>query len=103
MFVPFDRCGAIIDKTLNTVWDSHALAAAVRARAANLADAGIGPGATVAITHGGTAHFFADLFAVWARGAAAACLDPALTPSERENVIAFCKPTLILGENGALT
>jgi acyl-CoA synthetase (AMP-forming)/AMP-acid ligase II len=103
MHLPIDRFGSIIDKTLNLEWDSRALADTVRARAAELANAGAGPGAPVAITHGGTARFFADLFAAWSCGAAAACLDPALTPSERENVIAFCKPTLVLGEDNALT
>lgn len=103
MLLPFDRFGTIVDKTLNLTWDSRALADAVGTRALELAKAGAAPGATVAITHGGTAHFFADLFAVWSCGAAAACLDPTLTTSERDNVIAFCKPALVLGENGALT
>ncbi len=103
MLLPFDRFGTIVDKTLNVTWDSRTLADAVGTRAIELAKAGAAPGATVAITHGGTAHFFADLFAVWSCGAAAACLDPALTASERENVIAFCKPVLVLGENGSMT
>ena len=68
--------------------------------AQTLAAAGAGPGATIAITHGGTAHFFRDLIATWSTGAAAACLDPALTPSERENVVNFCKPSLVLNEDG---
>ena len=103
MLLPFDRFGTIVDKALNLTWDSRTLADAVGARALELAKMGAAPGGTVAITHGGTAHFFADLFAVWSCGSAAACLDPALTASERENVIAFCKPVLVLGENGALT
>ncbi|MBL8782897.1 MAG: long-chain fatty acid--CoA ligase [Alphaproteobacteria bacterium] len=103
MLLPFDRFGTIVDKALNLTWDSRTLADAVGARALELAKMGAAPGGTVAITHGGTAHFFADLFAVWSCGAAAACLDPALTASERQNVIAFCKPVLVLGENGALT
>jgi oxalate---CoA ligase len=101
MFLPLDRFGAIHDKTSGVTWDSNALAEAVRTRVAELKGR-LAPGATVAITHGGTAHFFADLFAVWSCGAAAACLDPALTASERENVIAFCKPAAVIGEKGSI-
>ena len=98
MFVPFERFGSIHDKTLGLSWDSKALAEAADRRCGDLRKANVGAGATVAIVHGGTAQFFADLFAVWSCGAAAACLDPALTSSERENVIAFCKPSAVLGE-----
>jgi acyl-CoA synthetase (AMP-forming)/AMP-acid ligase II len=103
MFFLIERFGTINDKTQSLTWDARGLADAAADRARPLTKAGIGPGCVVAITHGGTARFFADLFAVWSCGAAAACLDPALTPSERENVIAFCKPSLLLGENGAIT
>ena len=103
MHLASDRFGTIIDKTLGLALDPAALGEAVRARAAALAKAGAAPGTTVAITHGGTAHFFVDLIAAWSCGAAAACLDPTLTPSERENVIAFCKPALVLSEGGALS
>jgi len=103
VLLPFDRFGTIVDKTSAVMWDSRALAEAVGARAIALAKAGASPGATVAITHGGSAPFFADLFATWACGAAAACLDPALTVPERENVLAFAKPAIVLGEDGALT
>jgi acyl-CoA synthetase (AMP-forming)/AMP-acid ligase II len=102
MHLASDRFGTIIDKTQGLAFDSVALGEAVRIRAAALADAGAAPGARVAITHGGTAYFFIDLIAAWSCGAAAACLDPTLTPSERENVIAFCKPALVLGEGRAL-
>lgn len=102
MLLPFDRFGTIVDKTSAPTWDSRTLAEAVGTRAIALAKAGASPGATVAITHGGTAQFFADLFATWSCGAAAACLDPTLTVPERENVLAFAKPAIVLGENGAL-
>ncbi len=103
MLVPLERFGTIHDKTLNLTWGPKALADAVSKRAAELTKSGAAAGATVAVAHGGTANFFADLFAVWSSGAAAACLDPALTVSERENVLAFCKPSIVLGENGQLT
>jgi oxalate---CoA ligase len=43
-----------------------------------------------------TAQFFADLFACWRVGAAAACLDPSLTPGELKNVVDFANPTIFL-------
>jgi acyl-CoA synthetase (AMP-forming)/AMP-acid ligase II len=102
MLLALDRFGAIVDRILGITWDQNGLTNAVHERASQLTVAGAGPHVTVAITHGGTAHFFADLLAVWMSGAAAACLDPALTPSERENVIGFCKASLVLGEGGRM-
>ncbi len=99
MLIPFARFGTIHDQTTGLNLAPGELATAVATRAAELR---CWPGTTVAITHGGTAKFFVDLFAVWSKGAAAACLDPALTPSERENVIAFCKPALVLHEDSAI-
>ncbi len=100
MILPIARFGSIRDTTLKLQWTAETLAERVSTRAQTLAAAGAGPGATIAITHGGTAHFFRDLIATWSTGAAAACLDPALTPSERENVVNFCKPSLVLNEDG---
>lgn len=98
MKLTIQRLGTIDDVVNGITWDASRLSAEVERRAANLKD--IGPGSIVAITHGGTAAFFADLFAVWSRGAAAACLDPALTASERENVVRFCNASIVLGEEG---
>jgi acyl-CoA synthetase (AMP-forming)/AMP-acid ligase II len=103
MHLPLTRFGTIYDRVLNQDWHATALAEAVVERARTLVASGIGAGNTVAITHGGTARFFIDLFAAWSAGAAAACLDPALTQSERDNVIAFCKPSAVLDENNAVT
>src|SRR4249920_608650 len=99
MFMAIERFGTIHDVTAAVAWSAADLAAEVARRAQALATNGIGSGTIVAIAHGGSAAFFADLFAVWSQGAAAACLDPALTPSERENVIAFCKPRAVLYED----
>jgi long-chain acyl-CoA synthetase len=65
-------------------------------RAAVLSETGIGHGSVVAIVHGGGAHFLADLLSVWQVGAAAACLDPALTPPEREIIERFIEPAALL-------
>ncbi|MBI1210676.1 MAG: AMP-binding protein [Alphaproteobacteria bacterium] len=99
MKLAIERFGTIHDLVTGVAWDAARLAAEVERRAANLKN--LRPGAIVAITHGGTAAFFADLFAVWSTGAAAACLDPALTAGERDNVIRFCGAAIVLGEDGA--
>ncbi len=70
------------------------------ARAARLRRMGVGRNSIVLIAHGGSADFFLDLFAVWACGAAAACLDPDLTAPEVENVVGFCRPAAILTHRG---
>jgi oxalate---CoA ligase len=101
MQLPIERFGTIHDLTSGISWSAPQLAAEVERRAQKLAH--LRPGSIVAITHGGTAAFFADLFAVWSKGAAAACLDPALTTSERDNVISFCKARAVLNEDGVAT
>ena len=100
MFLAVERFGTIHDLAAGTAWSAGQLASEIERRAETLRPVGIGPGSLVAITHGGTAAFFADLFAAWSLGSAAACLDPTLTPSERENVVSFCKPGAVLSESG---
>ncbi len=99
MFLAVERFGSIHDLAAGVIWRASELASQVARRAESLAANRVGPGSIVAIAHGGNASFFADLFAVWSAGAAAACLDPGLTASERENVIAFCRPRAILHED----
>lgn len=103
MLVLLSKCGGIRDVELDLRWDSAALADEVSWRAAALAERGIGRGSVVAIAHTGTARFFADLFATWSVGAAAACLDSTLTPSEIQNVVDFANAALLLvdGETAA--
>ena len=81
------------------------LGAEWRRRAAVLAGLGIGRGDRVIIAHGGTAYFFADLFAVWHLGASAICANPTLTAGEFANIADFSGARAVLdGEagNGAL-
>jgi acyl-CoA synthetase (AMP-forming)/AMP-acid ligase II/thioesterase domain-containing protein len=96
MFPDFASCGNIDDIGLGLHWDARRLALEASRRAAILAQRGVGPGCVVAISHSGSAHFFADLFAVWAVGAAAACLDSTLTSPELQTVIGFVKPAALL-------
>src|SRR5690349_13808607 len=88
--------GGIEDATLDLSWGASALADEVGRRAAVLSEMGIGQGSVVAIAHGGTARFFADLFATWSVGATAACLDSSLTPTELRNVVVFAKAAVVL-------
>jgi oxalate---CoA ligase len=89
-------CGRIEDVGLGLSWASSTLANEVCRRAAVLSNMGIGHGSTVAIAHGGTARFFADLFATWSVGATAACLDATLTPGEIQTVVDFAKAGVVL-------
>jgi len=96
MFPDIGCCGSIDDAGLGLRWEAGALAIEVARRAAVLKHRGIGPGSVVAILHSGSAHFFADLLAVWTVGAAAACLDSALTEAEIQTVIGFTGPAALL-------
>lgn len=51
---------------------------------------------TVAIVHADTPSFFADLFAVWAAGGCAACLNPAMAPGELHTAITLCEAACVL-------
>jgi acyl-CoA synthetase (AMP-forming)/AMP-acid ligase II len=99
VFIPIQQFGTIHDTALDLRWDAAALDHEVERRAAVLTDRGVGRGATVLIGHGGSARFFADLFAIWSVGATAACLDPALTALERHTLIRFSKAALLLTDN----
>ena len=98
--------GWAASRTLRTgaaMGDSAALRREIERRAAALARMGVGRGAVVAIAHGGTARFFADLIATWLVGAAAACLDPSAhkfpsaTPS-----FGFLRPAVLLVDDAVL-
>src|ERR1700691_618529 len=91
-----ERYGSIKDLGSHLYWDSADFTREIHRRAVALADHGIGRGSVIAIAHDGNARFFADLFAVWATGAAAACLDSTLTPGEIQNVVRFANCSLLL-------
>ena len=81
-------------------WDRDVLAREVQRRAGTLAAAGFDRKARVAIAHGGTAAFFADLLAVWTLGATAAVIDPELTPSELKILLQYFNPDAVLVARG---
>ena len=100
MLAILSNCGGIKDVGLGLSWDPTTLVGEVDRRAAVLAQMGIGRGSVVAIAHSGTARFFADLFATWSVGAAAACLDSTLTSSELQNVVNFANSAVLLVDGG---
>lgn len=95
--------GSIEDVALGLRWTPRALAAEVARRAAVLAARGIAPGSIIVIAHSGTARFFADLFATWALGCAAAIVDPALTAREVETLVQFVDPSAVLIDEAPMT
>lgn len=96
ILAPLTTYGGIEDVGLGLSWDAATLGDEVHRRMATLSQMGIARGSVVAIGHGGTSRFFADLFAVWNVGATAACLDPSLTPGELRNVVEFSKSAVLL-------
>jgi oxalate---CoA ligase len=96
-----ERCGGIEDVGLGLIWDAATLEDEVNRRAAVLSQMGIGRGSVVSIGHGSTARFFADLFATWSVGAAAACLDATLTPGELRTVVVFARSAVLLVDGAA--
>src|SRR5262249_6632083 len=102
MFFDPGVCGGIEDVGLGQRWDRRRLAEEIARRAAVLASTGVGLGSVVAIAHGGSAHFFADLFAVWNVRAAAACLDSSLTALELQAVMDFLRPAAVLIDGASL-
>ena len=96
MFLPVAQFGNINDLELAERWDSTKLVREIERRAAVLSQMGIGRGSVVAIAHGGSVRFFADLLATWRLGAAVACLDTALTDAEFMTVVQFSGPAVLL-------
>ena len=89
--------GSVTEVTTGKVTDAPLLRRWIAARAAELASRGVGPGTRVVIAHGGTTGFLVDLLACWRRGAAAVCVDPALTPGELANLVGFARAGLVTG------
>ena len=53
------------------------------------------------IAHGDSIAFFVDLFAVWAAGACAVCIHPALPATELANVLDFVRPRAVLVDDAS--
>jgi oxalate---CoA ligase len=92
----FSEFGCIEDVALGLRWSQAEFAAQILSRATVLAASGIKPRSTVVVARSGSAPFFADLFAVWTAGCAAACIDPTLTKGEIETLVEFVRPAALL-------
>lgn len=92
--------GRIEEISTGLCWERDFLAREVQGRAGALAAAGVNRRGRVAIAHGGTAAFLADLLAVWTVGATAAVIDPALTPSELKLLLQYFNPDAVLVARG---
>src|SRR5262249_21025129 len=102
MVIPLEQLGAVEDLGLGLRWSAATLHEETARRAAVFSERGIGRGALVAIDRGTNAHFLADLLAAWHLGAAAACLDPALTGPERATLARFIAAAAPTGTGAAL-
>jgi oxalate---CoA ligase len=96
MLLSLSDLGGIEEIETGLRWDAALLRREIGGRVGELSRLGVGAGSRVAICHGGSAAFFADLLAAWSLGATAICLDPALTSSELTNVLAFANPAVAL-------
>ena len=90
------KSGGITDLASGVHWTSGEVKVQALRRISYLKEYKFGKGDLFLITHGGTAMFFADLFAVWGIGGVAACLNSKLTLNELETVSAFTQPKAIL-------
>lgn len=88
--------GSITDLHTNTTMSAEQLQSAVAARVTVLAASGAGRGDTIMIAHGGSPAFFIDLLATWVCGATAVCINPGVTATELECLVAFAQPELVL-------
>jgi acyl-CoA synthetase (AMP-forming)/AMP-acid ligase II len=95
---PLHLCGTIHDLTLSASWDARHLIEQVDRRLGKLCDLGVRPGDMVAIVHGSSAPFVADLLAVWSCGAVAVLLDPMLAKSELDTLIRFVRPRVAISD-----
>ncbi len=100
MILSPEKSNGIVDLVSGVSWSADDLAREVARRAAFLDRFGLGAGDIAVLAHGGTPSFFADLFAVWHRGAGAAVTDPALTPGELRNVARFVDAKAVLVDEG---
>ena len=95
-----DQLGSVTSQATQQCWSGTEIAEAAAERAQALIKSGVGPGDRVILRQQGSGSFFADLLAVWAAGAAAAVLNPGLTPDEIDKVIGHIEPKLALIDGG---
>ena len=100
MPLTLDAPGTIIDACNGVEGRPGRLGDDVLARVPVLRDLGAGPGKTLALFHGNSAAFFADLLAAWRVGACVACLNPGLAAEEFRNVVQYVDAMAVLLAEG---
>jgi len=103
MLFPPQVLGTVTEYLTGEIWNVERMTDAISRTVAALRNRDIGRGDKVLIFHGSSGAFFADLFAVWQTGAAAACLNSGLSQPELENIVDFLKPKLILVDQDTVT
>ena len=81
----------------NRIATSETIFEEMTSRASLLRDSGVTRGDKILISHGNSAEFFIDLFAIWEVGASAACLNPNVTDFELKKIFYKCfkKETIV--------
>src|SRR5438874_7898665 len=90
------RTGGIQELPSGRNWTSEVFASELSARAARLRMMGVGPADRVLLLADNTLEFFAELLAVWLRGAAAVPVDATLSRPELENLERAAEPRLVV-------
>jgi acyl-CoA synthetase (AMP-forming)/AMP-acid ligase II len=84
VMLPDVHVGALVEPLSGRRWEPAQTGAEVAARSRRYADTGLTPGARVLLLPGNRIELFAELLAVWARGACAIPVDGRLTAFEVE-------------------
>ncbi len=92
--------GSISEAMTGVHWSADELHRQIRRRAYALSERGLGPGSRIVILHGNSAVFFADLLAVWAIGACAACADPSIGSDDFQSLLETVQPDLVITNGG---
>lgn len=95
LFNSFGQIGRLTTTSSSQWTDRSTFQELIKARAKTIA-AYAQAGDRVLIAHGGSAGFVVDLLACWSLGIAAACINPASTENEKQNLISFLKPAAVL-------
>ena len=96
----YERLGDIIDYSAGFRWTGVQLKREIAARTASLVDRNVTANDNVIIIHGNSAHFFADLIAIWNVGACAVCLDSDVGSTEFETVLRVCAARHVITAGG---
>ncbi len=96
MRIATSNLGTVTDLIRGERWSPEELGSRIGEGLRTLDSVGVRPRRNVVIAHGGTPSFFADLFATWAAGACAVCINPRISAGELDNILELVRPAAIL-------